>query len=456
MSARESRGLEVALILFVMISIVLSISTYAYFRRSEERRKEIQSARADAKQAQDACRAAIFETQILKHVLGHEHKTDAELAAIRAGLGANPALDQVVRDFDQDLAEFQPAGGPEERNYRQLVRALRAAIVQRNAQLADANAQLNRVEAEKKSLLAAEAARTTVAEAGQQQAQTQLVAAQQDFDRTRKEFVEQTNGLADRIRQKNLAYQQLAATSQGKVEKVGKERDRAVELVKARDERLRRLEIKPPERPAGEVTAVSEPLQLVWINLGRADGLQPRMTFSIYEPKTTSLATAKSKGRIEVTRVTQDHLAEARIIENPLADPILAGDKIASPAFRKGQKTHFALVGLLDIDGDGKSDQARVKALIELNGGVVDAELREDGTIVGRMTLDTRYLVHGQRPTDRTNANLTAGYSKLIGQASDLAVEPMSLPKLLDRLGYESSPKPGPAASQTKRSLVSY
>ena len=35
-----------------------------------------------------------------------------------------------------------------------------------------------------------------------------------------------------------------------------------------------------------------------------------------------------------------------------------------SRSFRKGQKTHFALAGLLDINGDGRSDQTKLKSII--------------------------------------------------------------------------------------------
>mgnify|MGYP003520633522 CR=1 FL=1 len=43
MAARENTGLQAALIIFVMITIGLAISTYMYFRASEEAEK------ADAK-----------------------------------------------------------------------------------------------------------------------------------------------------------------------------------------------------------------------------------------------------------------------------------------------------------------------------------------------------------------------------------------------------------------------
>jgi hypothetical protein len=434
MPARENYGLQVALILLVMVAVVLSITTYVYFRRSEERLKELQSARAEAQQTRDAWHKTRLEIEVFRHVLGYESKTSAELAAIRQGLDSSPAVDQVWANFEQDMSLGQPTGAPERLDYRRLVGDLFAAVQRRTAQLADANEQVKILQAEKDDLRAVEAKRVAVAQQGQQDAQANLASVQQAFSQSRAQFVDTTNALATKISDKDQEYRQLAADSQTRIEDLTKKREQAWELVKAHRERIRKLEPQTPESPAGTVTAVNEQLKSVWINLGRADGLQGRMTFSVFDQRDRSLT--KVKGRLEVTRVTEDHVAEARILQSPLADPILAGDWIASPAFRKGQKTHFALAGLLDIDGDGRSDHARVRALITSNGGVVDAELLEDGTIAGRLTNDTRYLVQGQRPTDRTNVQLTAGYSKLIAEAADLAIEPMTLPKLLERMGY--------------------
>ena len=41
MASRESQGLQVALILFVMVTVVLAVTTYLYFRRAEENVAEV-------------------------------------------------------------------------------------------------------------------------------------------------------------------------------------------------------------------------------------------------------------------------------------------------------------------------------------------------------------------------------------------------------------------------------
>jgi hypothetical protein len=160
------------------------------------------------------------------------------------------------------------------------------------------------------------------------------------------------------------------------------------------------------------------------------------MIFSVIDQKETGVTKSKVKGRIEITRVMDQNSSEARVLEDELSNPIMKGDKIYSPSFRKGQKTRFALAGLIDIDKDGKSDQTKVKALISLNGGMVDAELLEDGSVAGKMTGDTRYLVKGDRPTDKTNQKLIEGFTAMTGEATRLGIESISVDTLLDRMGY--------------------
>ena len=171
--------------------------------------------------------------------------------------------------------------------------------------------------------------------------------------------------------------------------------------------------------------------------MGSADSVERQMIFSVIDQNETGVTRSKVKGRIEITQVKDTHTSEARILEEvDLANPIMQGDLVYSPAFRKGQKTRFALAGLIDMDRDGKSDQTKVKALITMNGGLVDAELLEDGSIAGKMTTDTRYLVKGAPPTDKTNLKVIEGYTAMTGEATRLGIESITLDTLLDRMGY--------------------
>jgi hypothetical protein len=223
---------------------------------------------------------------------------------------------------------------------------------------------------------------------------------------------------------------------QAEKEKLQQQLTQTAQMLETVNQKLAAIKEDTFETADGVVTWVNQRANIVWIDLGFSDGLQKMMTFSVIDRDETGVTKGKVKGRIEVTQLKDAHLAEARIVDVDLSDPILPGDQVYSPSFRKGQKTRFALAGLLDMDRDGKSDQEKVKALIRTNGGEVDAELKEDGKIEGKMTIDTKYLVKGDRPTDKTNQELIKGYTQIIQKATELGIESISLETLLDRMGY--------------------
>ena len=145
--------------------------------------------------------------------------------------------------------------------------------------------------------------------------------------------------------------------------------------------------------PSGEITWVSLPNKMVWINRGRADALQRQTKFTVYSAESTNAAKAVKKGTVEVVRIDGDHSAQARILEDKLADPIMAGDKVFTPLWSPGQQNHFALTGIMNLDGDGRNQLNVVRGLINQNGGEVDCWLDEQGHKQGQH--------HGRHPFRR-------------------------------------------------------
>ena len=67
---------------------------------------------------------------------------------------------------------------------------------------------------------------------------------------------------------------------------------------------IRKLDTQQMDVPSGEITWVSLPNKVVWINRGRADALQRQTKFTVYSAESTNGAKAVKKGTIEVTRIT--------------------------------------------------------------------------------------------------------------------------------------------------------
>jgi hypothetical protein len=292
------------------------------------------------------------------------------------------------------------------------------AIKERDDAVRDATAQ---VTAAQNSVNAANAARDkAIADAGTERAKVAAV-----NDQLAKQLDDKTKvhvGEVDGLKKENKALLALI--------------DRHEQVIQNQKDKLDAMTTTSFEQPDGKIARVSQQERTVWINLGFADGLRRQQTFAIYNQNEADFQNAKPKGTIEVTIVKEAKLSEARIVSDQIADPILPGDLVFSPSWQPGQRLHFALAGFLDANGDGKSDTNLVKNLITLNGGIIDAEVNEQGERTGTVSIETRYLVVGDRPQETSSAVTLAAYTSIVKECENFGIEKISVDKLLSMMGY--------------------
>jgi hypothetical protein len=94
------------------------------------------------------------------------------------------------------------------------------------------------------------------------------------------------------------------------------------------------------------------------------------------------------------------------------------------------------LTGIVDLDGDGRSDMQLARDLIELNGGAVDAYLTDDGKVEGEITVNTRYLVVGAFPEAANQGAMQQGFQAMSSDAQVSGVEEITLDKFINQIGY--------------------
>lgn len=148
----------------------------------------------------------------------------------------------------------------------------------------------------------------------------------------------------------------------------------------------------------GEIRWVDHQNGRVWINLGEADNLPKKMTFSIYTKNHNGVARGSDdiKGAIEVTRIIDAHTAEARIIKDDLYQPVAKGDPIFTPIWSPGRKENFSFVGIIDLDGDGKSDRQKLHELVSAAGATIDNEVDDEGKRIRYMKFPNDFIDHGE------------------------------------------------------------
>jgi hypothetical protein len=230
--------------------------------------------------------------------------------------------------------------------------------------------------------------------------------------------------LADALDTLKLEMQKAAAACQQRKRELELQRDDAI----ARLRRALEAEIESPLD--ARITHVSQSERKVWLDAGRADGLRTLISFGVWDASAPPGKTP-AKGRIEIVRIVGERLAEARILEDQAANPMAPGDQVSTPLWNRGEALKFAICGEVDFDADGQSDLESLRSMIRLAGGTIDAQLQPDGNVLGRITLDTRYLVVGSPFARHEQAH--ANMQKL---AREQGVEPIRVPELLTRLGH--------------------
>jgi len=224
------------------------------------------------------------------------------------------------------------------------------------------------------------------------------------------------------------------ATAQNSLNEKIVKLERVAEILKTNQ-----LDPDPFAQPAdGVIRYVNQRNRTVWINIGEADSLRPQVTFSVYDGDQNDALSAERKGSIEITRILSDHMAEATITDDRATRPLMSGDKIYSQVWNRGRQVGFAITGVIDFNDDGQSDLEQLKRIITLNNGKVDAVPGESGTIDGKMTVDTRYLILGTHPSDARQGDLRIAWEKMSEEATTLGIETKTLNEFLILMGWQS------------------
>jgi hypothetical protein len=420
MPARQDQTLQIFLIVFIFAFLVTAVVAYLGWRGYSE---------ADAK-------AVALNSQLTeKNTQNQKQSTELEDLKQLMGFGRNDNTADVQKASEDQLKVLGRGVDEANRSWKKVLETVDAEAQKTAASEARLKQQVSDLD---KTLLNVKT-----------EAQKQI----DQFDAARKTAVEdassQRNAFAEFRRsieksqsdlQKSLADQR--ANYEGQVgknaETIKSLETQLADLTRANTTLKEQRKDEPGsfEVADGRISWVNQN-GTVWINLGTADSLRRQVTFSVFDSDQRDAAKAAKKGSIEVTRLLDDHLAEARITKDDPTNPILTGDNIYSQIWHRGKKLHFALTGVIDIDGDGQSDMQLAQDLIKMNGGIVDAWLKDDGKMEGEITANTRYLVLGDYPDAAIKSAMQEGYQAMSKKATERAVQTITLPQFIDQMGYK-------------------
>lgn len=416
MASSDNQGLQIALIIFVILTLILSVTTFLFFRSYEQATIEAKANLDRANEFQAANSRTLDANNKLKDFIGLNPGQDVEA---------------VQTTYNEDVEKYMNAFPEDKRRYRDALVYLSDVMQQNNTNLA---AEIDKVQNLNARIEQAEKDKNQQVQAHQEEAQKSTA----DLAQERANFNEIRNQMKRDGEELLAGKQQLQQNLEESTAQAAADIDRLTtdlrenNVVKDRLKEQRDQLLDPIFKVAdGKIARINQHTGTVWLTIGRADLLKRQTTFSIYSADAADVADPPSKGKIEVVGILGDHLAEARILEDDITDPILPGDLIYTPVWTPGRAERFALAGFMDLDEDTRDDRHIVRNLITRSGGIVDAELNEEGQIVGEMTPDTRFLVMGSQPEGDL-----AGFSAIQKRAKELGIDELKLDVFLDHIGF--------------------
>ena len=416
MAKSESQGLQIAVIIIAFLTIPLSITTFYCFNELSKTQQTASTYRAEAKKWTTAAKTAQDESFEVKEMIGVPRDT---------------ALADLRQTFADDMAKYGGTLAQDKKFYRDALQQQQIDIVTAQKEVAAERVALEGLKSRIDALEGANQSRIAQVQGDFNNKANDFSTTKQGFAEAEQKLVSQKDDLARQIGEKqtqideiNRAHADTLQEKEKDIATIKQKLDRAGTIVKD-------LQNPTPDIPDGEVRWVNQRNRTVWINRGSADFLHPLITFSVYASEGNAVARSARKGSIEVTSILGDHLAEAKILEDDINDPLLPGDIIYTPLWDAGKRQRFAFAGVMDIDGNQTDDTEVIQDLVRSANIDVDAWLDSTGKLTGELTILTRYLVVGEAPKNQADA-----YSKLRSEATRMGIPILPLEKFLEQIGY--------------------
>ncbi|MDR1923814.1 MAG: hypothetical protein LBQ66_05525 [Planctomycetaceae bacterium] len=444
-----------------VLLIAMIVVVVRYHNWTNKLTAELNAAKSQASEAEQKAKAAAQDVVNLKQ-------------AIDVAFG-DVDVQKVLDEHKRDMTKYSPSVN-EVRSYRVALTTLFNELDAGKKEHEQEKASRLQLEADYKNL---QALYQSVTDKYRQEQEKAIA----DLNKSRQEFTATLSTTGEQM--KNVNDQKIAVQEKAEIdvriarEEAAREKKRAEDAEERCGELGSKLQqlLRPIfDRPDGVIEVVDLSTRVVIVDLGYADGVETRMTFSVYDPKIAGISYDSSlygdtptlcesckrnvnlhasKASIEIIKIIGPHRSEARIIIDKIVNPILAGDVIHSPIWDRGQKLHVALCAgmfLPDV-GNPANDPSLgsledIINLIKLNGGVVDCyisngEIDENvkrGQVVGleNISSDTSFVVVGSVKEDGQENDVMAAQVEIRKKAKALAVKEISLKELLLKLGWRN------------------
>ncbi len=431
------RGSLIACMIFLVLSIALN---FFLWRWGDTKATESDTAGERLTSVQN--QVATMETQAsrMKSMLGIGSFTQAEIDEMRENQSDDPDMQAIEDQFAKDMSYFGPEVEVQNRNYPALPEYLVNAIRSRNEQYGMARDEATKIRTDADADIANARTQQQLAETQRDDANKKVVNLSDQFDEDRARMNKEKEDTKDKLNKTVQDFNVFRKTASDENTKLSQKTRQLQGTIDTQKLQLNDLRSDNFETTQGEIRYVVRGGNITTINLGSADALRPGITFGVIDGDETRLQDAKVKATIQVTQIQGPHLAQARVIARPeIRNPIIPGDKIYSPFWAPGRVVKIALAGEIDIDGDSRPDNDKLKGQIKAAGATVAAEISPSGVVTGTLDPSIRFLVIGEDPElggadDDQKAQIVAAMGRTKAKAAELGLTIIPAWKLLSYL----------------------
>jgi len=417
-TGESKQTLIISLVVFVLLTVILGITTYMGFDGQKALETKEKEATASAKKWEKTADWYRFQGLQYRAYMGAQlapPETEA-LGTLRASFGdqqdgalvTSAELDKgraetakFIRD-ELDKRFWDPANKKITATLSSQIQDLQAKVDQATKRSNETQGLLDQANAKlKETTDAMEKAKADYAK--------QLAALESNFSKKQEGYLAEIDRLGRDLQDRGEVTAKTKGTSDEEVAKIKKENDRLVKQIKQMDDKIKKLEGQMPkidrialDQPKAKVESLDRTGRVAYIDIGSSDSARPQLTFRIVGA-TPDGKPGKEKGSLEVTRVIGPHQSQARITDvlDANREPVLAGDLLYNPAWSPNLQKHVAIAGIIDLAGEGKDNTQEFIRNLKQQGVVVDAYIDlKEVAIKGEINRLTEYLVKGPSPLD--------------------------------------------------------
>ena len=458
--ASAQQGLTIALIVFVMLTFILAVTTYLFFKKASDAETAMATANGEASKAKGEMQKVADDRAKLLGILGFpEDKAVADVET-----ETNEAFEKKYGDYRDDQKAYLKLSdwllgavkSKDEAN-KTLQAEKRATEEALNKQLQQSKDSLDAFEKKYRDLEATLADERSKFNKGREQYEELTAQLQTDLKKAN-EASERMKLLVDEISkgEQLVAVDQQAkykgAKAEGQVAQLYDELRRREGTIARQNEILSDLRVAdksvqdmvlaatPKDDRIdgfdGQVVSVNEVEGTLLLDVGSTQGLRTGTIFNIYNPNDPRPQIGAKKAVVEIQAIEGPRAARARVRHQSTRDPILAGDGVATSLWSPGQGSEAVFVGYVQVDRDGGQDSDDLARLVERSGGRVEPSVTPSTTLL--VDAGPPRVLAGERPAGWRQADETRR-ERMLKEAKRLGVRVVGVDTFLDMMGLDRS-----------------